>query len=41
MATRAIMAEVRDPNPLGSTQKIALAGKIAVHRNDIAANGRV
>ena len=41
MATRAIMAEVRDPIPLGSTLTIAFAGKTAVHRNDIAANGRV
>jgi hypothetical protein len=41
MVTRAIMAEVRDPNPLGSTLTIAFAGKTAVHRNDIAANGRV
>jgi hypothetical protein len=40
-ATRAIMAEVRDPKPLGSTLNMALAGKTAVHRNDIAANGRV
>jgi hypothetical protein len=36
-----MMAEVRDPNPLGSTPKRALAGKPAIHRNDIAANGRV
>jgi hypothetical protein len=35
------MAEVRDPKPLGSTLTIALAGKTAVHTNDIAANGRV
>jgi hypothetical protein len=41
MATRAIMAEVRDPKPLGSTLNMALAGKTAVHRNDMAANGRV
>jgi hypothetical protein len=27
MATRAIMAEVRDPNPLGSTLTISFAGK--------------
>jgi hypothetical protein len=41
MATRAIMAEVRDQNPLGSTLTIDFAGKTAVHRNHIAANGRV
>jgi hypothetical protein len=41
MATRAIMAEVKAPNPLGSTLRMVLAGKIAVHRNNIAANGRV
>jgi len=41
MATRAIMAEVRDPNPLRSTLTIDFAGKTAVHTNDIAANGRV
>jgi hypothetical protein len=41
MAIRAIMAEVRDPNALGSTLTIAFAGKTAVHRYDIAAKGRV
>jgi hypothetical protein len=41
MATRAIMVEVRGPNPLGSILTIAFAGKTAVHGNDIAANGRV
>ncbi|HET6659734.1 MAG TPA: hypothetical protein VFH16_07450, partial [Rubrobacter sp.] len=35
------MAEVRDQNPLGFTLTIAFAGKTAVHRNDMAANGRV
>jgi hypothetical protein len=41
MATRAIMAEVRGPNPLDSTLTIAFAAKTAVHRNDIAADGCV